>query len=85
MKLVEPSEETYALVVNENNFAIFDLFYTDLGYKTISGEPLNQFANHYGYFIVDKSDKTISFMETLVFSIYEDKEYGIMGLIKFDE
>lgn len=85
MKLVEPNEETYALVVNENNFAVFDLFYTDLGYKTINGKPLNQFANHYGYFIVDKLYKTIGFMETLVFSIYEGREYGIMELIKSDE
>lgn len=84
MRLVEPNEETYALWLNEEDFTVFGLFYTEAGYKTIDGQPLKQFANHYGYFIVDKADKTIGFMETIVFSIYQDKEYVIEDVIKLD-
>lgn len=85
MKLVEPNEETYALWINEKDFTLFDLFYTNLGYKAVDGEPLNRFANHYGYFIVDKADKTIGFMQTVMFTIYQDKDYGIMELIEPEE
>lgn len=85
MRLVEPKEESYALWINKEDFTLFDLFYTNLGYKTISGEPLKNFANHYGYFIADKSDKTIGFMEIIMFSIYQDKDYGIRELIEFEE
>lgn len=85
MKLVEPSEETYALWINKEDFTLFDLFYTNLGYKTIGGQEIGQFISHCGYFIVDKADKTIEFMETLSFSVYEGKEYAIKDVIKSDE
>lgn len=84
MKLVEPSEEEYAVCVNENNFDIFDLFYTNLGYKALDGEPLGTFQNHYGYFIVYKKEKVISFMETLIFTVFQDKDYGLRELIVED-
>lgn len=84
LKLVEPNEEEYAVCVNEYNFSIFDLFYTNLGYTTLDGKPLSEFKNHYGYFIACKKEKVISFMETLIFSVYEDKHYGLMELIKED-
>lgn len=84
MKLVEPNEETYALWLNKEDFTLFDLFYTNLGYKTADREPLNRFANHCGYFIVDREDKTIGFMETVMFTMYQDKDYGITELIEFE-
>lgn len=82
MKLVEPNEESYALIIGKEQFGIFDLFYTSAGYKTIGGKPLNAFVNHSGDFIVDKSDKTIGFIGTTAFSIYQDKEYSLLELIK---
>ncbi len=82
MKLAEPDEENYAIWVNEEEFAVFDMFYTNAGYKTVDNNSLNNFANHYGYFIVDKNDKTIGFMETLAFSTLQDKDYRILELIK---
>ncbi len=82
MKLVEPDEEIYAIWIKEEDFTMFDLFYTNAGYKTVDNNSLNSFANHYGYFVVDKRDKTIGFMETLAFSTLQDKDYGILELIK---
>lgn len=81
-KLVEPNEERYAVLVNEYNFSLFDLFYTDAGYKTISGELIKNFESHCGYFIIHKEDKTISFINTIVFTEYQDKEYFLSDLIK---
>lgn len=82
MELVEPREETYALWISKEDFTLFDSLFTEAGYKTISNSPIRDFTNHYGYFIVDKKDKTIGFMETLIFSIYQDKECGIRELLK---
>lgn len=81
-KLVEPNEEVYALWVNKEQFSVFDSLYTNAGYKIIDGEPIRNFASHYGYFIIHKEDKTIGFMETIVFSIYQDKEYYLSDLVK---
>lgn len=82
MKLVEPNEEEYAVCVNENNFAVFDLLYTEAGYKTVYGEPLTTFKNRYGYFTVHKQEKSIGFMATDLFTIYENKSYGLIELIR---
>lgn len=80
-KLVEPNEEVYCLWVNEKQFSMFDLFYTDAGYKTISGEPIKNFKNRHGYFIIYKEDKTISFTNVIEFTGYQDKEYFLIDLI----
>lgn len=85
MRLVEPNEESYALWINEVDFTAFDLFYTELGYRTIGGKPLKQFVSHCGYFIVDKKSKTIGFMENCMFSVYQNKEYAIRELIEFEK
>lgn len=81
MKLIEPSEESYVVWINKEDFTAFDLFYTNAGYRTIVGSPLKTFKNHYGYFIVDKVSKTIGFLKTLAYSTYESKEYCIDDLI----
>lgn len=81
-KLVEPSEEMYALCVNRYNFPLFDLLYTDAGYKAIDGEPIKNFEDHYGYFIVDKKDKDIGHMATTAFTKFFGKEYSFSDLIK---
>lgn len=64
---------------------MFDLFYSEAGYKAIDGQTIDQFASRYGYFIVDKSDKTICFTETLVRSIYQGKEYMLGDVIESGE
>lgn len=84
MKLVEPNEETYALWINQEDFTLFDLFYTNLGYKALDGRDIRQFPNRYGNFIVHKRKKTIGFIETVMFTIYQDKDYGITELIEFE-
>lgn len=80
-KLKEPNEEVYALWVNEKQFSMFDLFYTDAGYKTISGKPIKNFKNRHGHFIIYKEDKTISFTNVIEFTGYQDKEYFLIDLI----
>lgn len=78
-RLNEPDKDEYLICVSRERFVLFDLFYTDAGYKTISGKPLDKFANHYGYFRVYKSDKMISFCEM---NMRQEKEYGLMELIE---
>lgn len=78
-RLNEPDKDEYLIYVSQERFALFDLFYTDAGYKTISGDPLDNFANHYGYFRIYKNDKMISFCEM---NMRREKEYGLMELIE---
>lgn len=85
MKLVEPNEETYALWINKEDFTLFDLFYTNLGYKALDGRGIGQFPNRYGNFIVHKPEKTIGFIGTVMFAIYQDKDYAIRELIELEE
>lgn len=78
-RLKEPDKEEYIVCVSENRFEIFVLFFADAGYKIITGEPLKNFKNHYGYFHVYKADKTISFSET---NLGREEDYGLMELIE---
>lgn len=48
----------------------------------MGGEPIKNFENHHGYFIVDKKDKSIGFIPLIVFTIYQDREYYLNDLIK---
>lgn len=78
-RLNEPDKDEYVIYVPSEHFALFDLFYTDAGYKNAIGEPIDKFKNHYGYFYIHKSDKTIFFAEI---NIAQEEEYGLMELIE---
>lgn len=78
-RLAEPNKEEYVVFVPREYFGMFDLFYTDAGYKAISGEPLDNFANNYSYFYINKTDKTICFSEI---NLRQEEEYGLMELIE---
>lgn len=81
-KLVEPNEEIYALRVHEENFFLFDLFYSDAGYTTIDKKPIRKFETHKGYFIVDKNKMAIGFSPCIFNPVYPHKEYRLNDVIK---